>query len=148
MKDAAELARLTRSTIRTINSEDHSEAIIDAWSKGNTAAAYRKMMKERMQYVAIDHGKIIGFVDLLPEGELTSLYVLPSWNGKGIGKQLLIFIEDVARKMGMKKLRCQSSENAKTFYEKFDYRIIKPDYWVVEGAPPMQVYQMEKIFDT
>ncbi len=144
LADAAALARLTRATIRTINAKDHPERIIEAWSGGNTASAYRKMLKERIQFVATEKGQIIGFADLLPNGELTSLYIHPKHIGKGIGKKLLVFIEDVAKKMGMQTLRCQSSENAKNFYLKHGYTVVKPDFWIVEGLPPMQVYQMEK----
>ncbi len=143
--DAIELARLTRATIRTINANDHPESVIDAWSKGNTAAAYRTMMKERLQYVAVEDDTIIGFVDMLPNGELTSLYVHPAHIGKGIGKLLLTFIEEIAKNKGMKKLHCQSSENAKDFYRKHGYRIIKPDWWIAKGVPRMRVYQMEKV---
>jgi putative acetyltransferase len=144
LADATELARLTRATIRTINAKDHPENIIRAWSGGNTASAYRKMLKERIQYVAIENQRIIGFTDFLPQGELTSLYVHPKYIGKGVGKKLLTFIENIAKKMGIKILRCQSSKNAKDFYLKHGYIVIKPDFWIVEGLPPMQVYQMEK----
>ena len=62
ISDAVELARLTCATIRTINAKDHPKEIIDAWSKGNTATAYRTMLKERIQYVAIEKNKIIGLI--------------------------------------------------------------------------------------
>lgn len=143
-EDAAALAKLARDTIRTINVKDHTEEIMKAWSKGNTAAAYRRMEKEHIRYVAVEHGRIIGFTDMLPDGELMSLYLHKDRNRRGVGKKLLAVIEDKASTMGIKKMSCRSSVNAKGFYEKHGYRIIKRSQWQVEGIPPMTVYTMEK----
>jgi putative acetyltransferase len=144
IEDAAELAKLTRATVRTVNAQDHDKEIIKAWSKGNTAALYRTSEKTRIRFVAIESAEIVGFTDMLPDGELMSLYVHPKHLGKGIGKRLLAHIEKEAKTMGIKLMHCQSSVNAKRFYQKHGYKVLKPEWWTVEGVPPMRVYKMEK----
>lgn len=144
IEDSVDLAKLARATIRKVNGKDHDNAIIDEWSKGNTAALYRATEKERIRFVAVENKKIIGFTDMLPDGELMSLYVHPQFLGIGVGKRLLAHIENVAKTMGIEIMHCQSSVNAKKFYEKHGYNVTKPAYWRINGVPPMRVYQMEK----
>jgi putative acetyltransferase len=142
--DAKELATMVSETIKQVNSTDHDESTILAWSGGNTPEAYVQMLGERIQYIAVEKETIIGLVDMLPDGEITSLYVHPNYLGKGIGKAMLAHIESIAIGMGVIKLHCQSSKNAKGFYEKHGYAFIKPDVWLFEGKPAMEVYVMEK----
>jgi putative acetyltransferase len=144
LEDAKELAKLARTTIRTVNRRDHSNVIIDAWSKGNTAALYRTTQKDRIRFVTVENKRLTGFTDMLPDGELMSLYVHPDYLGTGLGKQLLAHIEKIAKAMGIKRIKCQSSVNAKEFYEKHGYKVTKPTWWTIEGVPPMRVYKMEK----
>jgi putative acetyltransferase len=144
IEDAIELGRLSRATIRTVNSHDHDKEIIAAWSKGNTAALYRATESDRIRFVAVEKEKIFGFTDMVPDGELTSLYVRPGYLGKGVGRSLLIHIETVAKAMGIKQMHCQSSVNARTFYEKHGYKVTKPEWWTIDGVQPMRVYKMEK----
>ncbi len=144
LEDAKELAKLARATIRAVNGRNHSKVIIDAWSKGNTAASYRATEIDRIRFVAVENKNIIGFTDILPDGELTSLYVHPEYLGRGVGHRLLATIENIAKTKGIDVIHCQSSVNAKKFYEKHGYTVTKPDYWRIEGVPPMRVYQMKK----
>lgn len=144
LSDAPALARLARSTIRSINALDHAEEIIDAWAKGNTAKAYRAMEKERIRFVAVEKNRVVGFTDMLKDGELMSLYVDKDFLRKGIGRRLLTHIEFVARRMRIKRMYCQSSVNAKAFYEKHGYRVLRSAYWKIPGVPRMRVYKMAK----
>ncbi len=57
-----------------------------------------------------------------------------------IGKKLLDFIEDYARKKGIKKVRFDSTEYARPFYLKSGYKLIKKKV----GKLGIPNYEMEK----
>jgi GNAT superfamily N-acetyltransferase len=69
--------------------------------------------------------KILGFSETDKPGELKILYLDPRFRGKGIGKILLKFIEDKAKREGYKEILVRSAERFKdtayAFYEKMGY---------------------------
>jgi N-acetylglutamate synthase-like GNAT family acetyltransferase len=98
-------------------------------------------------FMAIDDqtGQIVGVIKLMEKdpgvGWFSHMAVIPEYQKKGIGKMLLKFIEDEARKEGYKVLGCMSRLNTTDFFEEAGYR--------VEGLPThfigtTQVVWMEK----
>lgn len=63
---------------------------------GITKAAVTAMMQASLcAWVAADDQKIVGFSMIIPEDAcLFAAFVLPEYEGKGIGKQLVRFAED------------------------------------------------------
>ena len=141
--DAAEMARMHRSTIREINSSDYSKKQVAAWSGRSTAKRFRKSMKQRIRFVAIGKNKIIGFGDFTKDGEINGLYVHPKYIGKGVGKKLLRKMEKTALELGIAKFTVKSSLTAKDFYKSRGYKLLKKTVFRRKGLH-LQVYNMEK----
>lgn len=82
----------------------------------------------RQTYVAIDNNRIIGTATLLIDqkfardggkaGNIEDVAVLPEWQGKGIGKQLIEWIVEKAKEMGCYKIILSCAEKNVGFYEK------------------------------
>lgn len=98
-------------------------------------------------FMALDDatGKVIGVIKLLEKepgvGWFSHMAVLPAYQRKGIGKLLLNFIEEEARKEGYTILGCYSRLNTTSFFEKAGY--------IINGLPShyfgtTQVVWMEK----
>ena len=85
---------------------------------------------ENSLYVAIYGEKIIGFIaSHIVNSDKTKAYIdelwlKPKYQGKGIGKMLVKFVEDMYRKKGLSKIRLTTKKNAKSygFYKKLKYR--------------------------
>jgi len=71
---------------------------------------------------------------------LRQMAVTSGLQGKGIGRVLMAFAENIARDRGYRKLIMHARKNAAGFYEKLGYKIISPEF--VEIAIPH--YLMEK----
>ncbi len=52
---------------------------------------------------------------------LTTFYVLPDYQGQGVGKQLYDYLYEIATKAGCRKLVVDSSPEAELFYEKLGF---------------------------
>lgn len=98
-------------------------------------------------FMAVDDqsGKIVGVVKLLEKepslGWFSHMAVLPSYQHKGIGKLLIKFIEEEAKREGYSRLGCYSRLNTTAYFEKAGY--------VINGLPShyfgtTQVVWMEK----
>jgi putative acetyltransferase len=76
--------------------------------------------------VAEYNGEPAGFgrVDIT-DGEIDLLYVDPSYTGKGIGKALLSFMEELTARQGHKSVYLRSSLNALNFYKHNGYIEVK-----------------------
>ncbi len=81
-------------------------------------------------YMAIDEatGELVGAVKLFEKepglGWFSHLAVKDSWQRKGVGKQLLTFVEQKAKERGFKALGCLSRLNTTAFFEKEGYTVV------------------------
>ena len=142
-RDAAELARLHRGTIRHVNSRDHSPAQIEAWAGRASAAKFRRSHQTHIRFVATEQGKIIGFTDFGKDGSFGGPYVHKDFVGKGVGTKLIKKIEEMGRKRGVKVFEFLSMKTAKHFHERNGYLCLGKTMHRL-GDEKLLVYKMRK----
>ena len=100
--------------------------------------------KDNMLIAAFEDERILGCCMLVEEQpgtvRLRQMAVLNDLQGKGIGRALMNFAENLARDRGYKILRMHARVNAVGFYEKVGYRVHGDQF--VEVTIPH--YVMEK----
>ncbi len=91
--------------------------------------------KDNLLIAAFEEERILGCCMLVEEkpgiARLRQMAVLNDLQGKGIGRALMNFAENIARDRGFKHIRMHARSNAVGFYEKVGYRAI--------GEPFMEV---------
>jgi predicted GNAT family N-acyltransferase len=82
--------------------------------------------KNYLHIVAYEDERMLGCCMLVEEGEetvrLRQMAVINDLQGKGIGRALMQFAENLARDRGYKKITMHARKNATGFYEKMGYR--------------------------
>ncbi len=82
--------------------------------------------KAHMHMAAYDDDQMLGCCMLVEEGHQTvrlrQMAVVNDVQGKGIGRALIQFAENVARDRGYKKITMHARKNAVGFYEKMGYK--------------------------
>lgn len=82
--------------------------------------------KNNLLIVAYEDERMLGCCMLLEEGiqtvRLRQMAVMNDLQGKGIGKALMQFAENIARDRGYKKITMHARKDASGFYEKMGYR--------------------------
>jgi GNAT superfamily N-acetyltransferase len=86
-------------------------------------------------YVAVENRQVVGTFALLvmdnlakrgtPSGIVEDVAVLPEWQGRGIGKQMMRFAQDVCRKAGCYKMVLSSNTrrtSAHRFYQSLGFQ--------------------------
>ena len=100
--------------------------------------------KDNMLIAAFEDDRILGCCMLLEEQpgviRLRQMAVLNDLQGKGIGRALMNFAENIARDRGYRSIRMHARINAVGFYEKVGYKI-KGDQFIEVTIPH---YVMEK----
>jgi GNAT superfamily N-acetyltransferase len=101
--------------------------------------------KNHMLIAAFEEERILGCCMLLEEKDgairLRQMAVLNDLQGKGVGRALMNFAENLARDRGFRSIRMHARLNAVGFYEKVGYRI-KGDQFMEVTIPH---YVMEKM---
>ena len=81
---------------------------------------------------AFEDDRMLGCCMLLEEKpdcvRLRQMAVLNDLQGKGIGRALLNFAENIARDRGYKMITMHARKNVVSFFEKMDYRVIGNEF--------------------
>jgi GNAT superfamily N-acetyltransferase len=100
--------------------------------------------KENMLIAAFEEEQILGccmLVEEPPAGiRLRQMAVLNDLQGKGIGRALMNFAENLARDRGFRAVTMHARKNAVGFYEKMGYRVTSDEFTEVN----IPHYVMEK----
>ena len=140
-EDARKWVNLTNNTLEKVNT-DYSKKQIKVLKKKNTLEFTLDKIKNANAFCLIDNGKIIGTIGL-NKNRIGGLYLKHSYIKKGLGKKLLVFVENYARKKGIKKVKLNSTKYAYPFYLNQGYKLIKKGRWMVDGTS-FTTYDMEK----
>lgn len=124
-EDYRKIANLRKKTFNEINAKtgDYTKEQIEILNKKNPPKRILEKMQERKMFCLIDKGKILGVVDL-KDNKIGGLFIRHNYIRTGLGTKLLFFIENHAKKKGIKKVRFDSTEYAKPFYIKHNYKLI------------------------
>jgi len=101
--------------------------------------------KEEILIGAFEEEKMLGCCMLIKEDPVTvrlrQMAVLNNLQGKGIGRALMQFAENIARDRGFQKITMHARETAIGFYEKLGYRLCGQQFEEVT----IPHYVMEKL---
>jgi predicted GNAT family N-acyltransferase len=100
--------------------------------------------KDNLFIGAFEDDQILGCCMLVKESDgsvkLRQMAVLNDLQGKGIGRALMVFAENLARDHGYRKISMHARKNVIGFYEKMGYKVSSPEF--IEVTIPH--YIMEK----
>lgn len=126
-EDSVELANVIAKTLRTTNIKDYPLEYIE----NNISFLSAEKLIERSSwtnlYVVCDNKKIIGCGAIGPywgkedESSLFTIFVLPEYQGKGIGRKIIETLEQDEYFLRAKRIEIPSSVTAVDFYRKMGY---------------------------
>lgn len=121
-EDSQSVRSVHIAAVTGIRTDLYSPEELEAWAVPKRLESYWESIRSKEFYVAEDDGVVIGFAVLNPEiDEVEAVYVSPGAGGRGVGRELLIKLEERARVIGLRVLRLNASLNAVPFYKKAGY---------------------------
>ena len=97
--DEYAVAEVVKETLRISNIRDYPEAYIRENIKSHSAEAIREQAKEAHFYVACDGDRVIGCGGITgywgsrTESYLVTIFVLPGYQGSGVGRRIVEALE-------------------------------------------------------
>lgn len=145
-EDSAELAEVIVKTLRISNTKDYSAEFIENYIISFSAEKLIERSSWINFYVVCDDDKIIGCGGIGPywgkedESSLFTIFVLPEYQGKGIGRKIIETLEQDEYFLRAKRIEIPASITAVDFYRKMGY-----DYKNgIAEIDEEQLYRLEK----
>ena len=145
--DATEVSSLIIKTLRTTNSKDYAPEYIEK----DVAQFTPELVIERASwthfYVFCDGGKIVGCGAIGPywgsetESSLFNIFVLPEYQGKGVGRKIIETLESDEYALRAKRIEIPASITACAFYRKLGYQYKNG----IDSVDAEQLFRLEKI---
>ena len=126
-QDAQEVSALIAQTLRTTNIRDYSPEFIEQEVKVLTPDYIAWRASWTHFYVACEGDTIIGCGAIGPywgsetESSLFTIFVLPEYQGKGIGKRIVETLEQDEFALRAKRIEIPASITACAFYRRLGY---------------------------
>lgn len=136
-RDAEEVSQLIRTTMEISNRKDYPEEVMDELIRTETPEHILERSGWTHMYVVLDGGKIIGCGAIGPfwgredESGLFSIFVLPEYQGKGVGRRIMETLEQDEFFLRARRIEIPASITGTPFYLRMGYRykngITEPD---------------------
>lgn len=145
-KDAEKVSSLIIHTVRISNIGDYSAELMEELIKHQQAENVLERAGWTHFYVAQDGNEIIGCGAIGPywgkedESSLFTIFVLPEYQGKGIGTKIIETLEKDEYFLRSKRIEIPSSITAVNFYRKFGYNYKNG----IAEIDEEQIYRLEK----
>lgn len=146
--DASEVASLVRKTMYTTNIRDYSKEYIEADLKKLTAQDFIEKAKYFHCYVLVNDtvNRIVAVGSIGPywgkkdESSFFNVFVLPEYQGMGIGRKLIKLLENDIFFLRAKRIEIPASITGLGFYQKMGYRFKDGN----DSLDNEQLYRLEK----
>lgn len=126
-EDAKETANLIAQTLKTSNSKDYSPEYIEETISSHSAEILIERAKWGHMYVVCDGTKIVGcgaiagYWGSVTESILLTIFVLPEYQGRGIGSLIIRTLERDEYFLRANRIEIPASVTAVDFYRKMGY---------------------------
>jgi GNAT superfamily N-acetyltransferase len=122
-EDLPGISDLIRNTLLVSNLPDYDLQAILELSASFSEQEIRSLAgrREFFVYEEEEEGRLAGVIGLEGTG-VYDFFVAPDRQGRGVGRALLGFVEELARQRGIEELHLSSSLTAMGFYERLGYR--------------------------
>lgn len=145
-EDAEEVSALIAKTLRMVNIADYPEEYIEAAVSSHSAAVLMERAEHGHMYVVYDDSQIIGcgaiagYWGSTNESILLTIFVLPEYQGSGIGTSIIQTLEQDDFFLRANRIEIPASITAVGFYKKLGYAYKNG----VAELDDEQVYRLEK----
>ena len=125
--DAEGISQVILAALRSSNARDYPADVIARVASNFTPEAVLQLLTRRTVLVALQDQQIVATA-ALDANVVRSVFVNPALQGQGIGRQLMVDIEQRAREAGVTVLSVPSSLTAEPFYTKLGFQTVRDVY--------------------
>ncbi len=142
--DAQALTEIFYNAVESLSGEVYSPQQVQAWAPlPIDYESWKQRLERHRPWVALYHSSPIGFISLLPDGEVGLAYVHWAFQRQGVASELYAALENEARSAGIKKLHVEASHAARPLFERLGYQVVRCNKKIRNGLT-LENWQMTK----
>lgn len=122
-KDLEMLYRVFYEAVRA--TKHYSESQKSAWAPSAPPKSFYESLEEDFTLLACEGESLIGYIQLRADGLLHAIYTHPDFQGRGVGRFLMHSAIKEAKRLGLKRIYLEASQNARDFYKKMGFIVTK-----------------------
>jgi putative acetyltransferase len=146
-EDATHLWDLFFNTVRNVNIQHYSQVQVEAWAPSEfSMEVWQNKMDKIHPFVVELEGVVVGYTDLQESGLIDHFFCHHEYQGRGVGRQLMSHVLNLAKQQGLKRVFSEVSITARPFYEHFGFSVVNEQTIEVRGQT-MNNFVMEKLLD-
>jgi putative acetyltransferase len=142
--EARKIRDLHVASIRGLAKTAYPSKTVKIWSSGRLPSHYAQAMRTGTRFWVSLSGRVMTGFACLKDGELTGLYIRPTYVKKGHARELYEAVEKYARKQGLRKMTIGSSLNAVKFYKVMGFKVVSRKTVRLGNGHPLRAAIMEK----
>jgi GNAT superfamily N-acetyltransferase len=120
-QDAFNAWEIRSASVHAACAGHYPEAALSGWVDGTPSDKWASVV-ERDFHVAVDEGLVVGTGMLTAaSGQVDAIFVRPSHMGRGVGGEMLQFLEALASDCGLASMRLDATLNAAPFYRRYGW---------------------------
>ncbi len=132
--DHIEIANLVHGAVHSIPHSIYSEKELEAWAPTPINYDYWKnRLASKKPFIAVSDDKIIGFIELEPDGYIDCLYVHNAHQKNGIASRLLQYVQTIAIMNGLKELYVEASKIAMPLFQRNGFELTSTNIISLRG---------------
>ncbi len=145
-EDAVQTAQVVTTTLRISNAKDYPPEYIEYNIASHSPEVLMQRAREGHMYVACDGSRIVGCGAIAPywgsetESILLTIFVLPEYQGKGVGKLIIRTLEQDEYFLRAERVEIPASVTGVEFYKKMGYNYKNGIEELEDGV----MYRLEK----
>jgi len=121
---AQEMADLFQRSVHAIDRTLYTNEQLNAWAPSPVDyGAWQRRLARKQPWLALHHDRVVGFIELDPDGHIDALYTDPELQRRGIASLLYRRLERTARERGLGRLRVEASAVARPFFTRQGFRL-------------------------
>jgi putative acetyltransferase len=145
LSDAEKIYLTHKASIETLCAGHYSEQDIAKWIDILSPSIYENAINEKVMIIAEDGDDLLGLgiLDAVNK-EICAIYIHPISKGIGLGKRILLELENRAHEKGIDYLTLCSTTNALGFYEHHGYNKEGHTFHELPNGVKLECTQMRK----
>ncbi|QBQ17559.1 GNAT family N-acetyltransferase [Acinetobacter haemolyticus] len=128
-QDSKAILNVIKQSIESCSLDhDNNQNVIVEWLSNKTEENIINWINNSYSYVYKKDNKIVGFILMSKGGVILLNYVLPDYQGDGIGSAMVDFIISLSSSYQIDKIKLESTLTARKFYESKEFVILEETY--------------------
>ena len=145
--DETALWNIFHSAVHQLAASHYTPEQLNAWAPDQPDwPVWTARMQALQPFVLVDPcGQLAGYADLQPNGYIDHFFIAPSHAKMGAGKQLMQYLQQLARQRGLKEINADVSLNAQPFFLHSGFVLVRQQQPVIRGVALANAHMRQRL---